>query len=134
MNPFAPDRSRRALPTLLLVLVIVILAGAAVFAFMNRARLESDPPQITLSSNAEYLGIAPLDIRVADTGAGLRSLTVTLSQGGTVQTLASEQYAQPVAEKKISVALAKVPGIKEGPAVLRVVTRDNSFWHWGAGN
>jgi murein DD-endopeptidase MepM/ murein hydrolase activator NlpD len=27
-----------------------------------------------------------------------------------------------------------VPGIKEGPVVLRVVARDASLWHWGAGN
>jgi murein DD-endopeptidase MepM/ murein hydrolase activator NlpD len=133
MNPFETSGPRRKLPVILLLFVIVVVALAAA-AFTQRARLESQPPQITLSSSAEFLGIAPLDILVSDTGSGLRSVTATIAQGGTVQTLASEQYAQPVAEKKISVALAKVPGIKEGPATLRIVTRDNSLWHWGAGN
>ena len=40
---------------------------------------------------------------VADSGAGLKSVTATLSQGGSEATLVSEQYATPVADKKVSV-------------------------------
>jgi hypothetical protein len=32
------------------------------------------------------------------------------------------------------VALAKLPGMKEGPAVLRVIARDASLWHFFSGN
>ncbi len=133
MTSFDSDRPRRALPATLVFFLIVIIAVAA-GAYWQRARIESIPPEIKLSTNADVLGLAPLDIYVTDTGAGLKSVTATLSQGGADQALASEQYAQPVREKKITVALAKVPGLKEGPAVLRVSARDASIWHWFAGN
>jgi murein DD-endopeptidase MepM/ murein hydrolase activator NlpD len=81
------------------------------------------------------LGLAPLQIVVTDRGAGLQSVNATLSAGGTEQTLASEQYVQPVAEKKITVALSpKTTGVKEGPAVLRVTARDRSLWNFLRGN
>ena len=81
------------------------------------------------------LGVAPLEIQVTDKGTGLRSVTATLSQGGTEHSLASEQFDIPVSEKKIAVAaLAKVSGVKEGPAVLRVTARDASLWHFFSGN
>jgi murein DD-endopeptidase MepM/ murein hydrolase activator NlpD len=34
----------------------------------------------------------------------------------------------------VSVALAKLPGVKEGPATLRVTARDASLWRWFKGN
>ena len=116
---------------LVIFFVFLAIVGTGIFF---RARLESDPPQISLSTAADAIGLAPFEIRVADPGTGLRSVTATISQGGAEQTLASEQYAQPVGEKKVAVSLSIVPGIKEGPAVLRVSARDASFWHWGRGN
>ena len=130
---FRSSQGGRAAVVFLVVLVIVIAALAA-GAYHFRARLESEPPHIALSPAADMVGTAPVEIDVSDRGAGLRSVTATISQGGAEQTLASEQFARPAADKKISVSLAKVPGIKEGPAVLRVAARDASFWHWGAGN
>ncbi|HWI13759.1 MAG TPA: M23 family metallopeptidase, partial [Burkholderiales bacterium] len=53
---------------------------------------------------------------------------------GTEHALASEQFAQPVHAKKLSVALPKVSGLKEGPAVLRVSARDASLWRFFKGN
>ena len=120
----------KAFAVFLLILVIAAVASAVVF----RARLESDPPQITLSTTAEAIGLAPFDITVRDPGSGLKSVVATISQGGAGQTLASEQFSLPAAEKKISVSLSKVPGIKEGPAILRVTARDASLWHWLGGN
>ena len=123
----------RAAVVALLVLVAIIAALAA-GAWHFRQRLESEPPQITVSTQADVIGTAPFEVDVADAGAGLKSVTATISQGGAEHTLASEQYARPVPGKKIAVALAKVPGIKEGPATLKVTASDASLWHWGAGN
>ncbi|APV50212.1 hypothetical protein BWI17_11255 [Betaproteobacteria bacterium GR16-43] len=120
-----------AVVAVLLVLVLLaVLAGGILF----RPRLESDPPQISLSTNADTVGATPFAIIVGDAGAGLKSVSVTLSQGGSDQTLASEVFAQPVAEQRIPVALSKVPGLKEGPVTLRVVARDASIRNWLAGN
>lgn len=127
MNAFSPARRRSKLPVIVVLLTIVIaaLAGGGYYFW---PRFESAPPQITFSPDVETMGMAPVEILVADKGAGLKSVTATLSQGGVDHSVASEQFAQAVAEKKIAVALAKVPGLKDGPAVIRVTARDASLW------
>jgi murein DD-endopeptidase MepM/ murein hydrolase activator NlpD len=80
------------------------------------------------------LGIAPLEIVVSDAGAGLKSLSATLSVGGAELPLASEQFAEPAKEKRITVDAKKLPGLKEGAAVLKITARDASLWNLFAGN
>jgi murein DD-endopeptidase MepM/ murein hydrolase activator NlpD len=80
------------------------------------------------------VGLAPIEITVSDRGTGLRSVTATLSAGGIEHTLVSEQYSTPVPEKRITLQAAKISGIKEGPAVLRVVARDASLRNSFSGN
>jgi murein DD-endopeptidase MepM/ murein hydrolase activator NlpD len=133
MNAFPSDRRRSKLP-ILVVLLAVVVAAVAGGAYFLAPRFESDPPQITVSPNVDTLGAAPLEIQVIDKGAGLKSVTATLSQGGTEHKLAAEQFDRAMGEKRIAVALAKVPGVKEGPAVLRVAARDASLWRYLAGN
>jgi murein DD-endopeptidase MepM/ murein hydrolase activator NlpD len=131
---FQPARPRRTLPVLVVVLLIVI-AGLLAAAYYLRPRFESEPPQISITPDANALGVgAPMEIVVTDGGTGLKSVTATLSAGGSGHTLVSEQYGEAMHEKKISVALAKIAGLKEGPAVLRVTARDASLWNWFAGN
>ncbi|HSN20944.1 MAG TPA: M23 family metallopeptidase [Usitatibacter sp.] len=120
--------------TVFIVVLVVIVAALAAGAYYFRARLEAQPPEIAVSLKADVVGRAPCEIDVTDRGAGLKSVTATLSQGGTDHPLATEQYAAPVPAKKIAVDPTKVSGIKEGPVVLRVTARDASLWHWLAGN
>ena len=75
-------RSRFPLVIVLLVIVIAALIGGGVYL---RPRFESEPPQITVSPGADVIGLAPLEIQVTDKGTGLKSVTATLSQGGTEQ-------------------------------------------------
>jgi len=131
MNTVPSNRLRGKVAVV--VLLIVLAAGAGGVALLW-PRLESAPPQITVSPAGDMLGAAPLDIVVADLGAGLKSFTAVLAQGGAEISLASEQFAPPVGEKKFAVALAKVAGVKEGPAVLRVTARDASLWRFFRGN
>jgi murein DD-endopeptidase MepM/ murein hydrolase activator NlpD len=133
MSAFPSDRSRTKLP-IVVVLVLIVIVAVAGSAYYLRPRFESVPPQISVSPNVDVLGTAPLEIHVTDGGTGLRSVKATLTQGGTEHGLASEQLDQPVSDKTIAVALAKVSGIKEGPAVLRVTARDASLWHFFGGN
>src|SRR5512138_1520037 len=133
MSLYESDRPRRKAPVIL-VLLLVIIAGLLAAAYYLRPRFETQPPQVRFTPDSDVAGLAPIEIDVSDEGAGLKSLSATLSVGGTELPLASEQYAQPVRDKKITVALAKVPGIKEGPAVLRVTARDASLWNFFKGN
>ena len=132
MSAFSSDHSRSKAPVVIVLVLIIAALGAG--AWYLHPRFESDPPQISLTPNADVIGLAPLELQVTDKGTGLKSLTATLSQGGADQRLALEQFSQPVGEHKVTVALVKVPGVKEGPAVLRVTARDASLWRWFKGN
>ena len=122
-------------PAVLLVsgIIVVGLLGGAWYLW---PRFEREPPQVRLTPDADVVGAAaPLEIVVSDRGTGLKSVTATLSSGGSEHTLATEQYAEPVSEKKIAVVLSsKLKGVKEGPAVLRVSARDRSWWSLASGN
>ena len=133
MTSYQPDRPRRKLPALVVILV-VLLAGLVAGMIYLRPRFESQPPQIRLAPDAEVIGNAPLEITATDAGSGLKTLAITLVSGGVETPIAAERFAAPLAENKTSVGLAKLPGIKEGPATLRVVARDASLWKFFKGN
>jgi len=123
----------RKLPVIiaLLLIITVVLAGGA---YVLAPRFEWQAPQISFP-DSDVLGLAPMEIDVTDQGAGLKSVTATLSIGGSEQTLFSEQFAQPTPGKKFTVGLpSKLTGVKEGPAVLRVTARDSSLWKFFKGN
>ena len=134
MSSFKSDRPRRAFPFVVVSLLIVVAAlGGAAFYF--KPRFESEPPQIKVLPNVEVIGLAtPLEIIVSDAGTGLRSVRATISAGGAEQALASEDYAQPVGEKRFTVDPAKLKGLKEGQGLLRVSARDASLWNSFKGN
>src|SRR5688572_10140145 len=120
MSAFDTDRPARNHRAIILISLIIIIIGLLAAAYYLAPRFESQAPQITLTPDTEVLGQAPLEIVVTDQGAGLKSVTTTLSSGGSEHTVASEQYSQPVSEKKITVLASKLTGVKEGPATLRV--------------
>ena len=132
MNTFNSEKPRR-FPAFKVVLLI-IAAALAGGAYYLAPRFERHAPQITLTPDSDVLGVAPLEIVVRDQGAGLKSLTAKLSVAGTEHDLAVEQYPEPLAEKTITVAAARIAGVKEGPAVLRISARDGSLWGFFKGN
>ena len=114
-----------------LVLVILIIGGG----YFLVPRFEWRRPQIKITPDIDTIGLAPVEIEVDEQGTGLKSFAVVLISGGTEHTLVSEQYDQPLAQKKFTVALSsKLTGLKEGPAVLRVTARDRSLWNFFRGN
>jgi murein DD-endopeptidase MepM/ murein hydrolase activator NlpD len=132
MNAFNSEKPRRfPVITVLSVVVIVALVGAGIYF---APRFERQAPQITLTPDSDVLGVVPIEIVVKDEGAGLKSLTATLSAGGAEHSLAAEQYAEPAKEKKIALAPSKISGLKEGPAVLKITARDGSLWGFFGGN
>jgi murein DD-endopeptidase MepM/ murein hydrolase activator NlpD len=125
---------RRFLPgrgLVYLILIILVVAGGYVLV----PRFEWRRPQIKITPDSDTIGLAPLEIEVNEQGTGLKSFAVVLIAGGTEHSLVSEQYDQPLAQKKLTVALSsKLTGLKEGPAVLRVTARDRSLWNFFRGN
>jgi murein DD-endopeptidase MepM/ murein hydrolase activator NlpD len=133
MSAFQSGPSRRAF-TAIIVILLLLAVGIGVAAWLLRARLESQPPQVSLAPDTDVLGRAPIEITVSDPGSGLKSVTATLNAGGADIALLSEQYATPQRDKKITLDLTKLSGVKEGPAVLKVTARDASLRNWLAGN
>lgn len=133
MSAFEPDRPRRRIPIIGLLFFIVVI-GLAAAAYYLGPRLERSAPQINLPAS-DVLGLSPVEVVVSDPGAGLKSVSASLSAAGAEHTLVSEEYAEPVSEKKFTVALtSKLTGLKEGPAVLRISARDASLWGFFRGN
>jgi murein DD-endopeptidase MepM/ murein hydrolase activator NlpD len=133
MSAFKSDRPRRKLPIIGFLLLIVAI-GLLVGAYYLAPRFERSSPQIRLP-DSDVLGLSTVEIAIGDAGAGLKSVTATLSAGGSDHMLVSEQYAQPVSEKKFTVDLSsKLAALKEGPAVLRVSAQDASLWNFFRGN
>jgi murein DD-endopeptidase MepM/ murein hydrolase activator NlpD len=112
------------------ILVIVLVAGGLYFA----PRFERQAPVIALTPEGDMVGRSPIEIDITDQGAGLKAITATLTAGGTDHAIATETYGEPVRTKKISLALASLKGVKEGPAVLKVTAKDRSMWRWFGGN
>ena len=111
-------------------MLAVLVAGLIAGGIYLGPRFESQPPLVRLTPDADVIGNAPLEVSIADAGSGLKSFSIKLGE----TSIAAEQFASPVAEKKVSFALAKLPGVKEGPATLRIVARDASLWGWFKGN
>jgi murein DD-endopeptidase MepM/ murein hydrolase activator NlpD len=129
INQTSSPRGKRVAAVSLVVLVV--LAGGAYYL---GPRFESEPPRIELTPDSDVAGARPVEIRIADSGAGLKSVAVTLSVAGQEATLASERYEKPLGEKKVALVLSKLAGVKEGPATLRIVARDASLWRFFRGN
>src|SRR5687767_2285712 len=123
MNPYDTNRPRSK-SALVVFLLVVVIAGLGAGIYYLGPRFESAPPQITLKPDSDVVGTGPIEIVIADKGMGLKSFEVKLGEA----TIASEQFAQPAGEKTITIAAAKVAGIKEGPTTLRVVARDASLF------
>ena len=125
---------RRIVPGRGIVYVfLLILLGAGGYYVVPR--FEWHKPQVKITPDTDAIGLAPLEVEVAEQGTGLKSFNVVLNAGGTDYPLANEQYDQPTMQKKFIVALSsKLTGLKEGPAVLRVSAKDRSLWNFFRGN
>src|SRR5918999_323056 len=124
----APKKSGRIVKKLVLLLLLLgIIAGG----YVTIPRFEWRAPQIKVTPETDVLALKPLEIEVTDQGTGLQSFNVTLIAAGAEHVLFNEKYDPPVMQKKVPVALgAKLAGVKEGPAVLRVTARDRSLFRF----
>jgi murein DD-endopeptidase MepM/ murein hydrolase activator NlpD len=119
----------------IVVVVAVLVVVLAAAAWYLKPRFESEPPQVTFNPNTDVLNAqSTVEIVVADAGMGLRSVSATLSTGGTEQSLLNEELREPARERRIPLATAKVPGLKEGPAKVVIRARDNSYSNLLKGN
>src|ERR671925_2186473 len=86
-----------------LVLVVLLLAGG----YFTIPKFEWHKPQIKITPDTDAIGLAPIEIQISEQGTGLKSVSVTLSTGGAETPLITEQYDEPIMQKKITVASSK---------------------------
>jgi murein DD-endopeptidase MepM/ murein hydrolase activator NlpD len=127
-----PPKKSGAIKKIAVILLLLAVIAGGYFAL---PKFEWKAPEIKLTPDTDVLALKPIEVEVTEQGTGLESLTVTLSTGGTVHALVNETYDQPVMQKKVTVAVtAKLTGVKEGPAILRISARDRSLWRLFRGN
>jgi murein DD-endopeptidase MepM/ murein hydrolase activator NlpD len=127
-----PPRKSGAIKKIAVTLLLLAVIAGGYFAL---PKFEWKAPEIKLTPDTDVLALKPIEVEVTEQGTGLESLTVTLSTGGTEHALVNEKYDQPVMQKKVTVAVtAKLTGVKEGPAILRISARDRSLWRLLRGN
>ena len=127
-----PPRKSGAIKKIVFILLVLAVIAGGYFAL---PKFEWNAPQVKLTPDTDVLALKPIEVEVTERGTGLESLTVTLTTGGTEHALVNEKYDQPVMQKKVTVAVtAKLTGVKEGPAVLRISARDRSLWRFFRGN
>jgi murein DD-endopeptidase MepM/ murein hydrolase activator NlpD len=126
-----PKKLNLGLP-LIYGVAFLVLVGAG---YLTIPKFEWNAPRVQITPDTDTMGLRPLEIEITERGTGLKSVKVSLTSGGTEHSLAAEHFEQPVMQKKLTVALsAKLTGLKEGPAVLRVSARDGSLWSFFKGN
>lgn len=111
-----------------LVLLVVLVAGG--FFYFR----DTSGPQISLTpASGPISGKHPLDLKLADSPSGMKTLEVSASQKGKTVVLLTKSYppATPAAEESIPLAKA---GFQDGPLTIRVDATDHSIYHFGKGN
>ena len=126
-----PRRSIGFNRNIIYVLLIAVLIAGGYFII---PKFEWHKPQIKITPDTDTIGLAPIEIEISEQGAGLKSVSVALTTGGTEIPLVTESYDQPTMQKKFILLSSKLTGVKEGPAVFRVSARDKSLWNFFRGN
>ncbi len=134
MTALEIGRPARKTNVLKKLFVVILLAAVVAGAYFGFPKFEWYKPQIKIVPDTDTMGLAPVEIEINEKGTGLKSVAVTLSIGGAEQSVFAEQYDPPVSQTKVTITLAKLKSIKEGPAVLRVSARDRSWWNFFRGN
>lgn len=116
-----------------------ILASLAILFLL----FEFEKPQLVLEREPKYLGgRIELPMRITDRRSGIRSISITLSQGGRNELLLARSFprnawvppAGPTSfADKVPVDAQKA-GFKEGPAELAIIVRDFSLMGLFKGN
>lgn len=115
--------------SLLFILLLIALAAGAFYYFRD-----TSAPLATLSPDSGAVSpMRPLELRLEDTGAGIKNLTVTLLQQGAANTLVSKNYPAGTAEVMEALDLAAA-NLVEGPFDIVIAAGDHAIYHFGKGN
>ncbi len=122
----------------LLVLIVVVPVGGLLVV-----RMEGQPPTMNLDLAKSALGTSQtVTLEAADAKSGLQHVWMAIFKDGKETVILKKDFPSGgllsggiVRSKSLEVTIEpKVLGIKDGKAIIRMVTRDHSWRKWGAGN
>jgi murein DD-endopeptidase MepM/ murein hydrolase activator NlpD len=122
---------------LILLVVVVAVVGLLVVC------MEGQPPTMKLDLTKSALGTSQtLTLEAADAKSGLQHVWMAIFKDGKETVILKKDFPSggllsgpKVRSKSLEVLIEpKELGIKDGKAMLRMVTRDHSWRKWGAGN
>jgi len=110
-------------------LVVAVLAGAGIYFLRDLSA-----PLLTLvPADGPVSGRREVTLKLADPGAGLRSLRVEVQQGEHRAAVVAKEYPAGSHQAREVFRLGDA-GLKEGPFKLLISASDRSPMHFGAGN
>lgn len=115
---------------LLLLLILAGALGSGAFVYFRDTtapRIEANPESGPVSARR------PLTARLADAGAGLKSLRIKVVQGEKAVEVLTRDFASGTTAAEEAVDLGHA-NLQEGPFEVRIVAVDHAPYHFGAGN
>ena len=122
----------RRVKALFPILVIALLVSTTLSVL---PQLERHPPTVEIRLDSVYVGVRPFDVEIADTGKGLRRVSIVLASEQDVVPLLAKEYASPIHADTIRMTLdPQTLGNMEGVAEMRVMAEDRSYRRFPKGN
>jgi hypothetical protein len=115
---------------LFLLLILLVALGAAAFHYFR----DTTAPRIETAAESGPLSARrPLSVRLADAGAGLKSLRVSLVQGEKAVEVVARDFPAGTAAAEEAIGLGGA-SLQEGPFEVRITAVDHSPFRFGKGN
>ena len=97
--------------------------------------MESNAPSISLAPHSNYIGESfVLSGTVSDPESGVRNIWAGVLKDGKENVLIDKAY-QDQSSIPLSITIEpKSLGLTDGPAIIRIAVRDNSWKDWNKGN
>ncbi|MFH2124819.1 MAG: M23 family metallopeptidase [Pseudomonadota bacterium] len=138
---FKKQGNKRNLLQPFLLLLIVAFLAAVVLGSLTL--FERETPVITMDEIPDFIGAnTSLDLTIADTKSGIRSINMTIIQGVQKKEVLHTDYPRqgylgevgPAEIKEKQLIDIKTLGLKDGPAEIILEVRDYSLWGLFQGN
>ena len=121
---------------LIAVLLVIVALGAFAFGFLTYKKWEGQQPLVAFDHEFTALGRSPVvALNIADTGTGLRHVTVRIKQKERELVLIDDSFTTEKDRKyDLGKVLVEKGQIEEGPATLTISAIDNALRNFFGGN
>jgi len=117
--------------------LFILLSLSIIFSvtYILIVKMESSAPTISIPPHSDYIGKSfTLSGTVADPESGVRSIWAAVLQDGKEKVLIDNAYQEQTSIPLSITVEPKTLGLSDGPAIIRIAVRDNSWRDWNNGN